>query len=50
VTEGEKESDGDRPLALLHQFAGDIVDRRDVIRIDGVPQAKAIGDDPRSQQ
>jgi hypothetical protein len=44
VAEREEEADCDRPLALLHQLAGDVVDRGDVIRVDRVPQSEAIGD------
>jgi hypothetical protein len=39
----EPEADADRPLALLHQLAGDVVDGRDMIGIDGVAQTETVG-------
>ena len=50
VAEREEEADRDRPLALLHQLARDIVDRGDVIGIDRVAQAEAIGQQGRAEQ
>ena len=50
VTEREPETDGDRSLALLHQLARDVVDRRDVIRIDAVPHPEDIGQERRREQ
>jgi hypothetical protein len=40
----KEEPDHDRPLAFLHQLAGDVVDRGDVIRVDRMPQPQTIGD------
>jgi hypothetical protein len=40
VTDGEKETDSNRALTLLHQLAGDVVDRSDVVGINRMPQAK----------
>ncbi len=50
VAEREKQADPDRPAAFLHQFAGHVVDRRDVIRVEGVPQAKTIGERGRAEE
>ena len=50
VAEGEKHSDPDRPLAALHQLAGRIVDRGDVVGVDGVPQPESIGEESRPEQ
>ena len=43
MSEGEEQPDGDRALTLLHQLARDVVDRGDVVGVDGVPQAEAVG-------
>src|SRR5947209_19702549 len=40
MTEREKEPDGDRSFPFLHKLAYHIVDRRDVIGVDGVTQAE----------
>ena len=37
VPEREEESDRDGTLVLLHQLAGRVVDRGDVVRVDRVP-------------
>ena len=50
MTEGEEEADGDGPLALLHQLARDIVDGGDVIGIDRMAQAEAIGQQRRAEK
>ena len=47
---GEEEADGDRALAVLHQLARHVVDGRDVIGVDGVPQAQAVDDQRNAQQ
>jgi len=39
MTEGEVQPDGDRALSVLHQLARDVVDRGDVVGVDGVPEA-----------
>ena len=50
VSERKEEADADRALALLHEPAGNVVDRRDMIGIDCVPQAKGIGEQSRPEQ
>jgi hypothetical protein len=45
-----KKPDCDWTLALLHQFACDIIDRGDVIGVDRMPQPEAVGDERRRQQ
>ena len=50
MADGEEEADTDRALALLHQLAGDVVDGRDVVGVDGVAQAEAIGEQGGAQQ
>ncbi len=50
MAEREEEADADRALALLHQLAGDIVDGGDVIGVDRVAQAEAVGQQRRAQQ
>jgi len=50
VSERKEEADADRALALLHEPAGNVVDRRDMIGIDCVPQAKGIGEQSRAQE
>ena len=41
MAEGEHQADGDRPFADLHQFAGHVVDRRDVVSIDRMSKPEA---------
>src|SRR3977135_1698096 len=43
MAQREEQADAERPLALLHQLARDIVDGGDVIGVDGVAQAEAVG-------
>ena len=50
VAQREHEADRNRPLPVLHQFAGYIVDGSYVIGIDGVAQTKAIGEERCSQK
>ena len=50
VAERKKETDGDRPFALLHQFARHIVNRRDVVGIHRVTKAECVGQQRRAQQ
>ena len=50
VPQREHESHRNRPLALLHQFARHVVDRRDMVRIHRVAQAKAVRQQRRPQQ
>ena len=50
MTERKEEADANRALALLHELAGDVVDRRDMVGVDRVPQAERIGEQRRSEQ
>ena len=50
MAERKEEADADRPLALLHQLARDVVDRRDMIGVDRVAQAEGIGEQRRAEQ
>ena len=50
VAEREEEADRDRPLAVLHELAGGVVDGRDVIRVDRVAQAEGVGQEGRGQE
>ena len=50
VAERKEEANADRPLALLHELARDIIDRRDMIGVDRMPQAERIGEQRRAQQ
>jgi len=43
VAQGEEEADAQRPAAFVHQLAGGVVDRRDVVGIEGVPQPEGVG-------
>ena len=49
VTEGEKEPDSERPLALLEEESRGVVDRRDVVGIEGVAEAEAVRERARSR-
>ena len=44
MAEREEQADGDRPLALLHEFARGIVDGGDMVGVDRVAQAEGIGE------
>ncbi len=50
MAEREEEADADRPLALLHQLARHVVDRRDMVGIDGVAQTERIGQESGADQ
>ena len=50
VPEREEESDRYRTLSFLHQFAGYVVDGRNVVGIDGMPQAEAVGEECCTEQ
>jgi hypothetical protein len=50
MTEREKEPDGDRSFPFLHKLAYDIVDRRDVIGVDGMAQAECVGQERGRKQ
>ena len=49
MPEGEPEPDGDRPLALGHQLAGGVVDRGDVVGVEGVPHAQRVRGQPEAE-
>ena len=46
----KKRPTADRPLAVLHQLAGRVVDRRDVVRVDRVAQAEGVGEEGGREQ
>lgn len=50
MAEGKVEADADRPFAVLHEFSRDVVDRRDVIGIDGMPQSEGVRQQRGSEQ
>ena len=50
MAEREHQPQSHWPLTLLHQLARDVVDRRDVVGVDRVPQAEAVGEERSSQQ
>ena len=50
MAQGKKETDADRPLAILHQFARHVIDGRDMIGIDRVPQTESIRQQCRPKQ
>ena len=50
MAEREEQANPHRAAAFLHQFAGHIVDRRDVIGVERVPQAKTIGERGRAEE
>ena len=50
VAEREEQADADGPAAFLHQLAGHVVDRRDMIGVEGVSQAETVGERRRAQQ
>ena len=49
VTQREEESDAERPLTVAHQLAGRVVDRGDVVGVEGVPHAERVCRDPDSE-
>jgi len=48
MAEREVEAHRHRSAALLHEFAGDVVDGGDVIGIDGVARAETVGEQRRA--
>jgi hypothetical protein len=50
MAQREEQADAERPLALLHQLARDIVDGGDVVGVDAVAQAEAVGEQRRAEQ
>ena len=50
VAERKEKADPDRTLALLHELAGDVVDRRDMVGVDCMAQAERIGQQRRAKE
>src|ERR1700733_6257813 len=50
MSQSKEEADRDRTLALLHQLARDVVDRGNVVGIDGVTKPEAVGQHGGSDQ
>ena len=50
VAERKEKADANRTLALLHELAGDVVDRRDMVGVDCVAQAERIGQQRRAEE
>ena len=50
MADREPQPDCDRTLAVLHQLAGDVIDRRDMVGIDGMAQPERVGQRCRSEQ
>ena len=50
MPEREHEAHGDGTFALVHQLASDVVDCCDVVGIDCVAEAKAVGQKCGSQE
>jgi hypothetical protein len=50
MAKGEEEADRHGPLSFLHQLAGHVVDGRDVIGVEGVPQTETVSEHRRSQK
>ena len=49
VPEREEEPDAERPLALAHELARGVVDRGDVVGVEGVAQPQRVGRDPHPE-
>ena len=45
VPEGEEEAHRQRPLAVIDELAGGVVDGRDVVGVEGMPHAERVGQD-----
>jgi hypothetical protein len=43
MTERKEKAGRQRPLVLAHQLAHDVVDGRDMVGIDGVPEPEDVG-------
>jgi hypothetical protein len=50
MTQRKEEADAQRPLALLQHEPHRVVDRRDVIGVEGVPQPEHVGDEAEPDQ
>ena len=49
VPEREEEADAQRALALVHELARRVVDRADVVGVEGVAQPERVGGDPHAR-
>ena len=50
MAEREHKPDSDRPFVLLHQFACDVVDGRNMVRVHSVAESKTVGQERSAQQ
>ena len=50
MTEREKEADAERAAAFLQHESHRIVDRRDVVGVEGVAQSEHVGDEAKADQ
>ena len=50
MSERKEEAGKERPLVFLHQLAHDIVDRRDMVGVDRVPQSENVGEQGGAQE
>ena len=50
VSERKEEANADRTLTLLHELAGDVIDRRNMIGVHRVAQAERVGQQGRAKQ
>ena len=50
MTQREEKSDPQRSLALLQHVPHRVVDRRDMVRVEGMPQAEHVGDEAQADQ
>ncbi len=50
MTQGEEEADPYRLAALLQKFAGGVVDGRDVVGVERVPQPERVGKAAQGQK
>ena len=50
MSERKEEANADRTLTLLHELAGDVIDRRNMIGVHRVAQAERVGQQGRAKQ
>ena len=50
MSQRKEKAEADRALAFLHQLAGGIVDRRNMVGVDGVAQPEAVRQERRPEQ
>ena len=50
VAEREIQPNADRPLSVLHELPGDVVDGGNVIGIDRMPQPEAVREESRAEE